>query len=112
MPETFTALDLRDWLAENLGLCGCTETSEYCMTVLRFLEWAGADMTTRSSYSTLYKEVGIFYLIAGCIEDAGLIEHGSALRHPWLTEGGKRVLFALKQHSADAIDQACDEAYN
>jgi len=111
LPLDLTPLNIKAYLYNNLGLCGCSELDEIVAVLLRLLEWHGGDKETR--YDELFPgNVGVFYLLAGMLDGLGLSEHGTAIRHPWLTEDGKRLLAALRRHPAQEIDDASGEAYD
>jgi hypothetical protein len=112
LPEDLTPLNLKAYFHTAFGACGCSELDEMHATVLRLLEWHSAFAGPRAMYDTLYSEVGVFYLLAGRLDSLGLAEHGTSIRHPWLTGDGQRLLAALHEHSADEIEAAQGEAYD
>jgi hypothetical protein len=113
LPDDLGPLNLKAWLYNNLGFCGCTDMGDAIGALLKLLEWHDDDMTAREPWGTLYRDgEGLFYLLAGFIDVMGLSEHGSGIRHPWLTASGKRLLAALKAHTPEQIESAYGEAYD
>ena len=78
--------------------------------IKRFLGWAGKMWEER--YDNMYERNGIYYLIAGMCDRAVLIEHGTSIRFPWLTEKGKCLLEALTKFSQHEIASSYGKAYD
>jgi hypothetical protein len=101
----------RDQLGQacaSLNLCGCVDETAVDQAVLSFLEWAGSDMETRPKYGQLFDgNEGVYCLVSGMIENAGWIEHGISIRHPWLTNAGEELIEALRESAR--TDQAKGE---
>jgi len=110
LPADLTPINLLAYLYNAWGKCGCSETDEMVASLIRLLEWMEGDKSTR--YDALYPEIGTFYLLAGRLDALGLTEHGTAIRYPWLTDDGKRLLAALKSTDPEAIENADGEAYD
>lgn len=110
LPDDLTPLNLRAWLTTHMGLCGCTDVAEMLPVLVDLLQWHAAQ--TRPRYDTLYPQPGMFYLLAGWLDHLGLAEHGTAIRQPWLTAEGRRLLAALEATTPDAIQYAEGEAYD
>lgn len=87
---------VEEYIESIFGVCGCSEIKPICKTLVKILEWANADIDNRLRYDSLFDDVGIFYLLLGMCDQAGLIEHGVSIRHPWLTEEGKVLLSDLR----------------
>jgi len=111
-PDFDKPLDLLAFIYNSFGICGCSQFDVIVNELKRFLTWAGAPMENRSLYITLYPRDGIFYLIAGMLDRAKLIEHGTAVRHPWLTDTGKAFLAGLNKYAVEQIDEAKGDAYD
>jgi hypothetical protein len=112
LPLNLSALNLRAYLLNAFDACGCSELDKMRETLIRLLEWHNSEIDKRCDYSDLYTEDGIFYLLAGRLDFLGLSEHGGSIRYPWLTENGKKFLFALTKFSAEEIENASGEAYD
>lgn len=111
-PDTLTPLNLKAYLTIAFNICGCTEFDLVLAEIKSLLQWhnSGSD---RPSYETLFAgNAGVFYLLAGYLDQLRLCEHGTAIRHPWLTEDGKRLLTALEQITVEEIENAKGEAYD
>lgn len=110
LPEHLTPINILAYMYNALGKCGCSETDEMITSLRKLLEWVGSDGAIQ--YDALYPEIGVFYLLAGRLDDLGLIEHGISIRFPWLTDDGKRLLDALKTIEPETIEAAVGEAYD
>lgn len=110
LPAHLTPLNLQAYLYNAWGACGCSETAEMVKSLQRLLEWIGGDK--KESYDTLYPEIGTFYLLAGRLDSLGLTEHGTAIRYPWLTDEGKRLLSALQATTPEDIECSQGDAYD
>ena len=106
LPEHLTPAIINAWLVENIGYCGCM--GAYPIEDIRIiLEWAGSNMDTRLRCDQMYPDDdGVFCLIAGMMEKLDLMEHGAAIRCPWLTPDGERLLAAIKEFTPEAIANA------
>src|SRR5687767_11617207 len=105
LPSDLTPLNLQAYLYNNFGLCGCSELDEVLTAIVKILEWHEDKKEVK--YSELYWEgAGVFYLLAGRLDDLALAEHGTSIRYPWLTDDGKRLLAALREYSAEQIEAA------
>ena len=83
-------------LIDMFGICNCAEIDLVVKTLIRFLEWA--ESVERDDYNTLYKDAGIYYLIAGMCEKNDLIQHGVSIRCAFISPKGKEFLTLLKQY--------------
>src|SRR4030095_7578006 len=111
LPVQLTPLNLKAYFFNAFNMCGCSETDEILTEIIRLLEWHESDKETK--YMHLYPGyIGVFYLLSGLLDSLNLSEHGTSARFAWLTEDGKRLLTALKQYSADEIENATGEAYD
>jgi len=94
--------EIVNFLQDAFGLCGCSEFDEVKAVLLGFLRWAKIGPAEgRRQFSSLYPQLGMFYIVAGILDEHGLIEHGTAIRHPWITESGKRLLADLEEIDLD-----------
>lgn len=108
----FTPLNIRAFFSNELGACGCSDMSSMIAEIRRLLEWHEQETGARVSFSELYSSEGLFYLMAGLLDDCGLSEHGTAIRHPWLTDRGRELLSALRACTPREIEEASGEAYD
>jgi hypothetical protein len=120
-PDFDKPIDILAFFMNELGACGCSELEPMIRVVRDSLEWAGAlsmewppkPTVERAEYDTLYGgDVGLFYIIIGILDHAGLINHGTSVRYPFLSEQGKMMLAALKKFSPAEIEEAKGEAYD
>ena len=111
LPVELTPINIRAYFHNAFGACGCSEIGEMVISIKTLLEWCG-EKGTRVRYSELYPDLGIFYLMVGLLDSLGLIEHGTAIRYPWVTREGKRFLEALNITSVSEIEDASGEAYD
>lgn len=115
LPEDLSPLNLQAYFFNAFGACGCSEIDEMHAALLRLMEWhdtrenPGHD---REPYTAIYPEIGLFYLMAGMLRRLGLSEHGVAIRCPWLTQDGERLLDAMRRITPEAMDAASGEAYD
>ena len=105
-------LDLLAFLYEGFSLCGCEDLSSVIETIIKTLSWAQEPTDKRLKYTSLFKNYGVFYIIAGILDNLDLIEHGIAIRFPWITERGKALLSLLESRDVNKIEGATGEAYN
>ena len=110
LPEELTPINLKAYLSKAIGFCCCWEVDKVHATLLRLLEWH--DAKDRPHYDTLYGDTGVYYLLAGVIENQFLSEYGTSIRCPWLTDDGSRLLEALRTISAAELHDATGEAYD
>lgn len=111
-PDFTKAIDVKAFLYDELGFCGCMELDEVISALKTLLSWANS-MESRLGYEEFCKgEIGSFYLLMGLLDHADLIEHGSSIRHPWLTDDGERLLTALNKFSVGDIESVEGEGYN
>ena len=114
-PDFTKLIDVKAFFYNELGACGCSDIKAMIVEVKRFLSWADSqspDYDNRIRFDELYGSEGIFYLIAGMLDHAGLIEHGSSIRCSWLTSEGIDLLSALNTLDPLAIEEAEGEAYD
>ena len=113
IPDFTKPNDVYAFLQNEFGMCGCFETELVVEALKDFLVWCGSDCINRPRYSELFgANQGVFYLISGICDRADLIEHGIAIRHPWLTENGKLFLSALSNFSIEQLEHTEGEAYD
>jgi hypothetical protein len=117
-PDFDKPVDILAFIHQSFGICGCSELAVIIEELKLILDWAGTEMSFRPAYNSLYTTAlftsrdGIFYLIAGMVDKAKLIEHGTAIRCPWLTDTGKAFLAGLNKYTVEQIDEAKGEAYD
>jgi hypothetical protein len=110
LPADLTPLNLQAYFYHAFKACGCSEMQAMHETVLKLLEWHEGEKKVR--YHELFNQPGVFYILAGMLDNLGLAEHGTAIRYAWLTSDGKRLLEALRQHTAKEIEEASGIAYD
>jgi len=70
-------------------------------------------MKIKSAYTSLYAEnTGVFYIVAGILDNNGLIEHGTAIRYSWLTAEGEKILRTIQTVGSEGIECAEGTAYD
>lgn len=111
LPTDLTPLNLLAYFGHAFGACGCSDIADMYLALLELLEWHNAG-EGRVKYDELFETRGIFYLLAGLVDNLGLSEHGTAIRYPWLTDDGRRLLSALAEHGPDKIESASGKAYD
>ena len=89
-------------LYDELSFCGCFDYDIVLKEFADVLEWAAQPIDDRKSYTELYTNPALAYIILGVLNDANLIEHGCAIRHPWITEKGEGFLCYIKENK-DAL---------
>lgn len=111
-PDFTKPVDIQAFFYRKLGACGCSDLEAMISVVRDLLQWM-ADFKERPSYEQLFGgNTGVFYLLAGMLDHAGLTEHGSSIRHPWLTDMGKQLLNALTTIPAEQIEESEGVAYD
>lgn len=85
-------------LSDKFGDCVCSETEILINDLIILLEHLSVDIEQRMHYSKLFKELGYYYVLTGILNDIEMIEHGTSIRFPWLTEKGKVFLNDLKTY--------------
>lgn len=110
-----TKHELSLWFHGPAGICGCGEPDAVAKLMLDVLGniQAGHDRYEQTGkydaaeHKLLFDERqallptdGLYYTVYNFYDKLGLIEHGSALPG-WLTELGKEVLAALREHGTD-----------
>jgi len=114
VPDFTRPVDVREFCFSQFGACGCTDLVPLLEVVRDFLKWAdNTDRTPDDYWDSLFGgHTGIYYIVAGMLDNAGLLEHGSSLRFPWLTPTGKNLLVALQSSPLEAFEQATGTSYN
>ncbi len=110
LPNDLSPINIKAYFQNALGACGCSELHTMVDVVKDLLDWCG--VYKRIPYSLLYNSDGVYYLLVGRLDSLGLIEHGTSIRHPFLTEWGKKLLKALKETPIEDIENAEGEAYD
>jgi hypothetical protein len=111
LPEDLSALNLRAFLTNEFGACGCSELETMLDVLKSLLTWVGMG-GGRVDWNKLYSNPGIYYLLMGALDRLGLTEHGISIRHPWLTPDGTRFLAALMALKPGDVDAANGEGYD
>jgi hypothetical protein len=101
--------DIAAFLGNELGLCGCTDEEPYLKALIRLLEWHN---NKDVGFESLYFDDGVYYLLAGMIDRAGLSEHGSSIRAPFLSTKGRELLKGLKTITIEELRHTEKEAYD
>lgn len=112
MPDTWTEDEithLYQVLSGDLQMCGCGRPWEAYALVSRILDWA-ADSTAEGAAPPTGLTAGgegASHIIMSALDGAGLMDHGTTMRYPWLTPKGRAVRVLL----ARVTDwQALDES--
>lgn len=112
LPEDLSAVNVKAYIQNNFGGCGCWDYEAVCVELVTFLVWKNTPYTDRVSFSDLYPTEGVFYLIAGSLDRLELTDHGTSIRCGWLTDDGKRFLAALKKFTGEQIHDSGGMAYD
>lgn len=104
------AINMKAFLYNELGACGCSELSEILRVLCKFFVWIEQEFPT--PYESLFASRGVYYIVAGTCEKADLIEHGISVRAPFLTVRGENFAAAMKVHTGQQIEEARGEAYD
>lgn len=111
-PDFSSPVDIEAYFYNNFGACGCSELETMINVVRDLLSWA-TSTKERKSYDTLFDNPGVFYLLAGRLDSLELIEHGTSIRHPWITDKGALLLRALQTITPEQIENHPEaEAYD
>jgi hypothetical protein len=91
----------------DLPMCGCGDPQAALGRVLRVLDALLASDPARQH--PWYKQLGldddaVRYLILGALDTAGLIDHGTSIDYPFLTDKGRRFLDVMDRGDYDEID--------
>ena len=109
-PDFNKPVNIHAFFSNHFGMCGCSEFEPMQRLIIKLLEWHGADMGNRPKWDTLFNgNTGVFYIIAGIMTEADLIEHGGSIRCGWLTDKGKLLLANLKKFTAEEIEDCAPE---
>ena len=112
-PDLTKPLDIKAFLYNELGMCACIEFAPTLETIRDFLIWSADNKTPGNRYNDLFGgHVGTFYMIAMALDRAGLLEHGTSMRFPWLTQMGEDLLNGLRHNFFDDIESASGTAYD
>lgn len=113
-PDFKKVIDVKAYLYNEFGVCGCFELEYTINTIVNALEWAKDKKWSSENiyYTELYNDTGLFYIVFGQLDRCDLIEHGTSIRCPWLTEKGKDFLSALKKIKVLEIDNDKGLAYD
>jgi hypothetical protein len=92
----------------DLPMCGCGDPRAALALVLRVL--GGLNSPTRLGLhgdwtaSTELPDDAVRYLVLGALDHAELIDHGTSVDYPWLTDKGRRFLEVMDRGDYDEID--------
>jgi hypothetical protein len=113
-PNWSKSVDVKAWLFEEMGACGCSNLVSMLEYIREALRW-----TRDSERPPFYNErtpwggnEGVFYITMGRLEESLLIEHGIGIRFPWLTDAGRHLLAKLEHCDLQTIEDAEGTAYN
>jgi hypothetical protein len=112
LPQELSPLNLKAYFGFAFGRCGCSDVEAIHALIRDFLKWHDEPVGDREKFDTLFIYEGIFYVLAGMLDNLRLAEHGVSIRNPWLTGEGKRLLAALEVIDPTEIDVAEGEAYD
>jgi len=111
-PDFNKPVDVCAFLFSELHFCGCFEFDETVAELKRVLLWADTS-PDRASYEKLYPgNIGVFYLVCALLDDAGILEHGTSIRYPFLTSRGRDLFTALNRFSVEELEAPDGEAYD
>lgn len=79
---------------EDLPLCGCGNPEAGVALAHELLKLAPL-YEHREEVISLLPAEGVYYMVLGSLDEAGLLEHGSNISGSWLTPKGKWLLQAL-----------------
>ena len=112
-PDLTNPLDIKAFLFNELGVCGCVALPPMLETIRDFLIWADGKKEPGNQYHNLFGgNIGTYYLVATALDKAGLIEHGVSIRYPSLSETGRALLEGIKTNLFFDIDDAFGTAYD
>lgn len=111
-PDFNKYIDMVAFLYKHFGACGCSELNEIVNVLKYLLEWSAIDIDSRSAYNKLNIDVGYYYIIIGLLDQLDMLEHGCAIRVPWITEKGKQFLKGLRIFKEDEEKREPEEAYD
>lgn len=102
----FTKLsDVLDFFYDKFDACGCSDLETIIRVIQGLLEWLSSDIAERAGFETLFNgNEGVFYLLAGKLENLCFSEHGTSIRYAWITEKGTVFLNAIKDITAEQIE--------
>lgn len=83
------------WLG-HLGFCGCAEVDEIVKLAIKLLEEFTPETRWQTRTVDFEKDPVTYYLLTQVLDKANIIEHGTSIRFPWLTEFGKQWLSMKK----------------
>jgi hypothetical protein len=81
-------------LWEDLPMCGCGNP-ETAVTLVHELLKLAPLYDHHDAVVSLLPSEGVYYLVLGALDEAGLLEHGSNISGSWLTDKGQWFLRAL-----------------
>lgn len=113
IPKDLTPINIKAFLSNTFGMCGCSEFDEVIKVLIKILELIDKpNKQVRWHKEEFGNEAGFYYIIAGILDEERLIDHGTAIRYPWLTDDGKRFLEAIKNIKPEEVEMAEGEAYD
>ena len=95
-------------ITSDLGICGCgspEEAYEAIHKLLLTLQAKNWDEWLKSIDNDIYALIVVYVL-----DGNGYLEHGTSIRHPWLTIKGEQLLEALDTLKVYGYDY--DETFN
>ncbi len=92
LPEELTPDSVGDWFTRELGYCDCIPAHEWLNMLGTLLEWCDV-RRERKRFDVQFKgNEGFAYICLAALERAGLVDHGTAIRCPFLDDDGRRLL--------------------
>lgn len=113
MMESWEEVD--DLFYGEMSLCGCMEMGDLYGFLHQWFRHLNSryhvrgepdvepDFAAAQKHARLDECEPLYYLAAALLEGAGILEHGSSIRCPWLTAKGK-VLLAWMDANPDYTD--------
>lgn len=103
--------DIHAFFSNVFGACGCSELEEMIDVIKIYLKWLSTQQQERENWDHLFinGHIGTYYIIMGVFDNADLCEHGTSIRHPWITDKGKALLDELTKYAVEEITYGNDE---
>jgi hypothetical protein len=102
-PEELTPDSVLSWCMTELGYCQCMPSDGFLNTLRTLLEWCSTDGERKPFHEQFIGNEGLAYLCLGALERAGLVNHGSSIRCPFLEGDGSRLLAWIRTVGVEAV---------
>ena len=113
LPDFSKHIDINAFFINEFGGCGCSDVEEMINVIRDLLEWVSKNPEKRKRFDELFDgNTGIFYILIGQLDRLDLCEHGTSIRHPFLTQKGEDLLNSLKTMDSAEIENSSGEAYD